>query len=486
MLCFFAMLLLPVLAGALLPLLRFRSPRARAVYVTLAVLGTSALALVNLLTQRDRLFPVGELLPGLAIAFRLDGKAAVFTALAAFLWPFSSLYAFSYMEHEARPNRFFAWYTMAFGVTLALAASANLFTLYLFYECLTLVTLPLVNHKDDAASRRAGVSYAAWTMGGAALGFIALMVSVAFGGESALFAPGGVLDASRIAGHETVLRIVFLLGFIGFGAKAAVIPFQHWLPQASVAPTPVTALLHAVAVVNAGAFAVIRLIFDVFGTALLSGTFAQSAALSLACATVVLGSVMAVREQHLKRRLAWSTVSNLSYMLMGAALMTPEGQTGALTHLVFHGLMKITLFFCAGAIQVKAGKEYVQEMRGLGQAMPVTCGVFLYAGTALVGTPLLCGFVSKWNLLTAAGALGGWMGILSIASLIVSTVLTAVYVLEPAIVMLLRPRRPEDSPLPDRTGDPDARMLLPMLLFCLLMLAGGLWSAPLVSFLRTL
>ena len=484
MLCFFAMLLLPVLAGALLPLFRFRSGRARAFYAETAVLAASALAVLNLVLNRDTVFTVGELLPGMTLVFRLDGKAQVFTALAAFLWPFSTLYAFAYMEHEERPDRFFAWYIITFGVTLALANAANLFTLYVFYECLTLATLPLVNHKDDIPSRKAGISYAAWTIGGAALGFIALMVSSSFSGGSGFFTTGGTLDPALVSGHETVLRIVFLLGFVGFGAKAAVIPFQHWLPQASVAPTPVTALLHAVAVVNAGAYAVIRLIHDVFGTALLAGTFAQYAALSLACATVVLGSVMAVREQHLKRRLAWSTVSNLSYMLMGAALMTSAGLTGAFTHLVFHGLMKITLFFCAGAILVQTGKEYVQETRGLVSLMPVTCVTFLIAAVALVGTPPLCGFVSKWNLLTAAGETGGWMSILAIASLIVSTVLTAVYVLGPACGMLFRPRGGEES----ATGnlDPDWRMTLPLVLFCLLMLAGGLWSAPLVTFFRGL
>ena len=252
-----------------------------------------------------------------------------------------------------------------------------------------------------------------------------------------------------------------------------------------MAPTPVTALLHAVAVVNAGAFAVIRLTYDVFGTALLAGSFAQGIAMVLACATVVLGAVMAVREQHLKRRLAWSTVSNLSYMLAGAALMTPEGLTGAMAHLIFHGLMKICLFLCAGAILVQTGREYLQELRGLGKAMPVTCGVFLLAGVALVGIPPLCGFVSKWNLLTAAGTLGGWMGILAIAALMTSTVLTAVYVLYPAFLMFFPPSQAACPPPAPGEKDPDARMLAPLLLFGLLIIAGGLWSAPLITFLRT-
>ncbi len=485
MLSFAAMILLPLAGAALMPLWRFRSPLRRALYVEAVVLASSVLTFVTLLRNPGTVFPVGDLLPGVSLVFLLDGKAMTFLALAAFLWPFSTLYAFAYMEHEERPNRFFAWYMAAQGVTMGLAAAGNLLTLYCFFELLTLVTIPLVNHKDNVESRRAGLSYAAWTIGGAALGFIALITTLVFGGESTLFAPGGVLDPARVAGREDLLRAIYLLGFVGFGAKAAVIPFQHWLPQASVAPTPVTALLHAVAVVNAGAFAVIRLTYDAFGTPLLAGSFAQGIALALAAATVVLGAVMALREQHLKRRLAWSTVSNLSYMLVGAALMTPEGLTGALAHLIFHGLMKISLFLCAGAILVQTGREYLQELRGLARRMPVTCGVFLLAGIALVGTPPLCGFVSKWNLLTAAGELGGWMGMAGIAALMASTVLTAVYVLYPAFLMFFPPLQAQD-PLPEKPEkDPDARMLVPLILFSLLIIAGGLWSGPLITFLRT-
>ena len=463
-----AAILLPVLAGTALPLLRCQNSRQRGIYVEAAALATSALAVMTVLWFREPL--TAELLPGVALGLRCDSLSAVFVLLVAGLWPLATLYGFSYMEHEERPDRFFAWYLVSYGATLTVAFSANLLTLYLGYECLTLATLPLVNHKDDPPSRRAGMSYAAWTIGGAALGFAAMIVALARGG-GAFFSRGGILG-----GDPGLLRWVYLMAFLGFGVKAAVAPFSAWLPKASVAPTPVTALLHAVAVVNAGAFAVIRVTYDVFGTELLYGTFAQTAALAIACFTILLGAVMAVRERHLKRRLAWSTVSNLSYMLMGAALMTPAGLAGALTHLVFHGLMKIVLFFCAGAILVRTGKEYVQDIRGFGRVMPRTCACFTVAAAALTGVPPLCGFVSKWKLLSAAVETGLPMGVVATVTIILAAVLTAVYVLSPVMAMYFRPLNAEDRSLANAKRDPDWRMLLPIALIAAMTVVAGLWQ----------
>ena len=463
-----AAILLPVLAGAVLPLMKCENMRQRGIYVEAAAVATSVLAVLAALRGGDALSV--ELLPGLPLALRSDSLSSVFALLVAGLWPLASLYAFAYMEREEWPDRFFAWYLVSDGVTLCVAFSANLLTLYLSYECLTLSTLPLVNHKDDGPSRRAGMKYAAWTIGGAALGFVAMAVALSCGGASS-FARGGILT-----GNPEILRWVYLLAFLGFGVKAAVAPFSAWLPAASVAPTPVTALLHAVAVVNAGAFAVMRVTFDVFGTAVLYGTFAQTAALAIACFTILLGAVMAVRERHLKRRLAWSTVSNLSYMLMGVALMTEAGLEGALTHMVFHGLMKITLFFGAGAILTQTGKEYIQDIRGFGKIMPWTCGTFALAAVALTGIPPLCGFVSKWRLLTAAVNTGLPMGTVATVTLIAAAVLTAVYALSPVISMYFRPLNPENRELSGKRLDPDARMLIPMAAIAAMTVVAGLWQ----------
>lgn len=478
-------LIIPLIGGALLPLFRFKTVRSRAIYVEAVVLLTSVLVWAMLATRTEATYVFYHMTDALAISFQVDGMSCVFAGLVSFLWPLASLYGFEYMTHEERPNSFFAFYTMTYGITLAIATAANLFTLYIFYECLTMITLPLVVHKKDARSIHAGRKYVYYSIGGAALAFIALIFTVYYGANPD-FTLGGVLDAARIAGQEDLLRAVFLLAFIGFGTKAAIFPMYAWLPAASVAPTPVTALLHAVAVVNAGAYAVLRVIYYVFGTELLFGTWAQTAALSLACFTILFGSAMAVKEQHFKRRLAYSTVSNLSYMLMGAALMTPSGMVGSLSHLVLHGLMKITLFYCAGAILIKTEQEYVQDLRGFGRVMPFTCAVYTLGSVAMVGIPPLCGFISKWNLLTAAADTGLPMGVAAVATLIVSAILTAIYLFSVAMPMYFRPLNPELSALQGAKHDPSWMMKLPLAILCMAIVVLGVFSQPLVAFLRSI
>ena len=478
----FLTLLVPLLGGALMGVIRFPSGKARAIYVESVVCLTSLMVLSLLLTRTEETVVLFRLMDKLPLAFRLDGTSCVFAGLVAVLWPIASLYAFEYMKHEERENTFMAWYTISYAATLAVAFSANLFSLYIFYECLTIVTLPLVIHKKDALSIRAGRKYLTYSITGAALAFIAMVVIIFYSGTTD-FVLGGVLNMEAAAGHETLLLGVFLLAFIGFGTKAAVFPMHAWLPAASVAPTPVTALLHAVAVVNTGAFAVLRVIYYSFGVDFLSGTWAQTVALLLACVTIVFGSSMAVKEQHLKRRLAWSTISNLSYMLMGAALMSPAGMAGSLSHMVMHGVTKITLFYCAGAILVRTGKEYIQDVRGYGKLMPVTCGAFVIAGMSLVGTPPLSGFVSKFNLLSAAGE-AGILGMLAIAALIISAILTAIYLFTVIGPMYFRPLNADMSHLKDFNRDPNWMMLVPFALLIAGVIGLGLWGGPLVTFIK--
>ena len=478
----FLTLLVPLIAGAAMAFIRFPSGKARAIYVESAVCLTSLMVLSLLLTRTQETVILYNLMEKLPLAFRLDGAACTFAGLVAVLWPIASLYAFEYMKHEERDNTFMAWYTMTYAVTLAVAFSANLFTLYVFYECLTLITLPLVIHKKDTMSIRAGRKYLTYSITGAALAFIAMVVIV-FQAGTADFVLGGVLTAEMTAGREALLLGVFLLAFVGFGTKAAVFPMHAWLPAASVAPTPVTALLHAVAVVNTGAFAVLRVIYYSFGADFLAGTWAQTVALLLACVTIVFGSSMAVKEQHLKRRLAWSTISNLSYMLMGAALMSPAGMVGSMTHMVMHGVTKITLFYCAGAILVRTGKEYIQDVRGYGKLMPVTCAAFVVAGMSLVGTPPLSGFVSKFNLLSAAADAGA-LGVIAIAALIISAILTAIYLFTVIGPMYFRPLNADMAHLADFNRDPNWMMLVPFALLMAMVIGLGLWGGPLVSFLK--
>ena len=468
-----------LLGGLLLPLFHFSSRRARSAYVFLVTLAASVCAWVVILSPAQPELTLIHITEDFSLRLRADGMTRVFMGLSSFLWPLATLYAFEYMAHETRENAFFTFYTLSFAVTLLVAMAANLFTMYIFYECLTLVTLPLVTHKNDARSAFAGRRYLAYNIGGASLGFIGLMF-ISFYGGAGDFALGGLLNPALIAGHEELLRAVFVLSFVGFSAKAAIFPLSGWLPLAAVAPTPVTALLHAVAVVKAGAFAAIRLTYYCFGTELLYGTWAQTIVLCLAAFTIVYGAVMAVREQHLKRRLAYSTVSNLSYVLLGAALMTKAGMVGALTHLVFHGVMKITLFYCAGAILIKTGREYVQDMRGLVKEMPFTVSVFALAGVAMVGIPPFTGFISKWNLISAAVAAPQIGSTLGIAALLLSSVLSAVYLLYPASVMLFM--KPDGAALLGRRLDPSPLMKLPLLILCAVIVLLGMFSTPLIDF----
>lgn len=472
---------LPLLGGALLPILRFRSRTARSVYVGLVTLAASALVLVQVLSGGAESVSLLRMTDELSIVFRMDALSCVFCALIAFLWPLAVLYAHEYMAHESREDSFFAWYTMSYAITLGVACAENYFTLYIFYELLTLCTMPLVLHKKDARSVHAARQYLYYSITGAALGFIGLIFQLTYGQVD--FLPGGTMSAQAVAGAQELLRLVFVLSFVGFGAKAALFPMHAWLPMASVAPTPVTALLHAVAVVKAGAFAVIRLIYYAFGSELLAGSWAQTAVLLLSSFTIVYGSVKAVREQHLKRRLAYSTVSNLSYILMGAALMTPAGLTGALTHLVFHALMKITLFYCSGAILVKTGREYVQDMRGLSRAMPFTCAAFTLASLSLIGVPPLPGFASKWNLATAALESGLIAGYVGVGALIVSAVLTAVYLMGVVVPMYARPLEGMDASARCEAGLP---MKLTLSALCLAILAAGFCASPLTEWLSAI
>lgn len=470
----------PIVAGAILPLFKFKTRSSRNIYVEIMTIVTSALVLMLLVNKPEGTFEILNLTGSLSIAIHMDGLAMVFAGLVSLLWPFATLYAFEYMEHEGSEDTFFAYYTMTFGVTVGIAFASNLVTLYLFYELLTLVTLPLVMAGMSRAAILAGRQYVLYSMGGAAFVFIALMVVHSFG-ETMNFVYGGVLSLPKIAGREDLLLLVYVLAFLGFGVKAAVFPLHGWLPTASIAPTPVTALLHAVAVVKAGAFAIIRLTYYIYGTDFLSGSWAQYVAMGFAIATIVFGSARAVKEPHFKRRLAYSTVSNLSYVVFGALIMTPMGLVGGLSHMVFHALMKITLFFCAGAVLHKTERCWVKELDGLGYKMPVTFGVYTIGALALVGVPFLPGFISKWNLGIAAIAEGSIMSRIGVVGLLISALLTAVYMLTPSFRAYF-PKKDFDMNTLKGCKDPTYQMKLPLVVFTIVMFVFGLYACPLVSF----
>ena len=471
---------LPIAAGAAMLAVRFKTRRAREIAVEGVTLLTSLLVLLCLLSgdgQAHTLFYLTKTVP---IAFMLDGVGSVFTALVSFLWPLATLYAFEYMEHEGGEDHFFALYTITYGVTLGISMAANLMTLYVFYEFLTLCTLPLVMHGTRPEAIRAGYKYMMYSFFGAALAFIGVMLVTVFGNGGA-FVLGGVLGEDFAVTHPLMTQLGYLCMFVGFGVKAAVFPMHAWLPSASVAPTPVTALLHAVAVVKAGAFAIIRMTYFSVGAQLLRGTAAQAVAIALASITIVFGSTMAVREHHFKRRLAYSTVSNLSYIVLAASLMTAAGLAAGLSHMLFHALIKITLFYCAGAVLVKTGRTQVESLRGLHRAMPFVCAVYTVGALALMGTPGLPGFVSKWLIGSAAIERGQVMGYVGLAALLISAVLTAIYLMSVAFSMYFRPLEEGGGVSAGVPCDPSWKMKLPLLVLIAAILLCGLFSNPIVE-----
>ena len=421
-------ILIPLLAGILVPVLPFRKRSHKEIFLEGAVILNSILVWYLLLHHSESTFLLAHFTGDLNISFRVDGMSMVFAGLVSGLWPFATLYAFEYMTKEEHENTFFLFYTMTYGITLGIALAANLLTMYFFYELLTLVTVPLVMHTLTREAILASRKYLYYSLGGAAFAFIGLIMVIVYG-TTTDFILGGVLDPGKIGDKNNILLLIYVMAFMGFGVKAAVCPFNSWLPQAGVAPTPVTALLHAVAVVKSGAFAIIRLTYYSFGTEFLYGTWAQTTVIIVVMFTIVYGCSRALKETHIKRRLAYSTISNLSYILFGAVIMTPLGLTGALTHLVFHAVMKISSFFCAGAIMHQTDKRYVHELNGLGYKMPCVFGIFTVSSLALMGVPGLAGFISKWNLAGAAVNSRNSLAYAGIACLLLSALLTAIYML---------------------------------------------------------
>lgn len=468
---------LPAVGAALLFLSRPKNRRVCHVITMLFMLATSACVAACVFNPDPQSITLMQLSWILTISLKLDGLGRVFAGMVALLWPLASLYAFEYMEHEGGDNHFFGFYLLSYSVTLGISYAEDLFTLYIFYELLTLATLFLVMHGMKAKAVHAGRKYVYYMLGGAALAFPALATVIHYSG-AANFTYGGI--GSLSGAPMNLMLIMFVLAFLGFGVKAAVFPFHAWLPTAGVAPTPVTALLHAVAVVKAGVFAVIRTSYFVFDPDLIRGTWAHSVCLILAMVSILYGSSMAVREPHLKRRLAYSTMSNLSYVLLGAMLLTPAGLKGGLMHMVYHALMKITLFSCVGAVMVKTGRSYVQEIHGMGKRMPFIMGVFLFAGAALVGIPPLVGFQSKWTLAEAALSAGP-LGIAAVCVLLISAILTAIYLLVPAFSAFFLPL--DETGLEDRSYDPTWQMKVPLGILCVLMAILVFASKPLTTLL---
>lgn len=475
-----AAILLPILGGALVPFLPFGSRKKMMIYLEILMLTTSAIVLALVFHGPMEVFHVIYFVRGLSISFKIDGMTMIFGGLIAVLWPLAMLYSFEYMEHEGHEKVFFCFYSITYGVTLGIAFASDMLSMYFFYELLTLVTVPLILHSLSREAILAVRKYLYYSVGGAAFALIGLIFLIVYG-DTCEFVMGGVLNMEKIGSRENMILFVYMLAFFGFGVKAAIWPLNSWLPQAGVAPTPVTALLHAVAVVKAGVFAIIRLTYYSFGADFLRGTWVQNIVMAFAVFTIVYGCSKAVKETHIKRRLAYSTVSNLSYIIFAATIMTPLGLVGALSHLICHAVMKICSFLCAGAIMHQTKKSYIYELNGMGRKMPVVFGCFTVSALALMGVPGLAGFVSKWNIAQAAVESGNVLAYVGIGALLISALLTAIYMLT-IVVRAFLPAKEFDYGTIAQVKDPSWKMCLPLLLFAVAIVVLGLCFAPVTAF----
>ncbi len=451
---------------------------------TLNLIGAVAkLALIGVmlwgvLHEREYVFS-HSVLPGLDLVLKADALAMLFVTLSAVLWLFTTLYAIGYLEGAPHRSRFFGFFSLCVTATVGVAMAGNLFTFFLFYELLTLATYPLVVHRGTEKALRAGHIYLAYTLGGGALLLVGTVWLYGLAGQVD-FVHGGSLAAlpPETAGQ---LKIIFLLLIAGLGVKAALVPLHGWLPLAMVAPAPVSALLHAVAVVKAGAFGIIRIVYEVYGI-----EFAASLELLLplaivAAITIIWGSLRALFQDDLKKRLAYSTVSQVAYIVLGVALFGPVGTVGGIVHLVHQGIMKITLFFCAGNYAETLGIHKVSEMDGVGRRMPWTTLAFTIGAFGMIGVPPLAGFISKWYL--GLGALEAGMPWV-LAVLAVSSLLNAAYFL-PILHRAWFRASPEAWPgehIPVRRGwETSPLLLLPPLVTAAATLAVGLFAATAFS-----
>ncbi|MCF7983110.1 MAG: monovalent cation/H+ antiporter subunit D family protein [Thiohalocapsa sp.] len=365
-----------------------------------------------------------EILPGIAIAFRVEPLGMIFALVASLLWPINSLYSIGYMRgnDESHQTRFYVCFAIALWAAMGIAFSANLVTLFIFYEVLTLSTYPLVTHKGTEAARDGGRVYLGILIATSIGLLLPAIVWTWSAAGTTDFTDGGIL-----AGHldGPLVGVLLFLFMFGIG-KAALMPVHRWLPAAMVAPTPVSALLHAVAVVKAGVFTVVKVIVYVFGLETLQAEPSAQWLLYAAGFTIIVASVIALRQDNLKRRLAYSTVSQLSYVILAAAILAPLSVVGAALHIAAHAFGKITLFFAAGAIYTAAHKTEVSQLRGIGWRMPWTMTAFTIGSLSMIGVPPAAGFISKWYLLVGAFSMEQWV---AVGVVVLSTVLNAAYFL---------------------------------------------------------
>ena len=485
---------LPVIAGIFLLVAAFRkhpenvqiSPgdRHRLHLIAGSVLLISAVLAVAAVWTGEKSLTLFYLMEEIPIYFHIDGISRIFVTFTSIVWVCAGSYAFIYIQHEGKETGFFGFYLLAYGVVLALDFSGNLVTMYFFYELMTLTSAPMVLHHGSKGAMIGTLKYLFYSLCGAYMGLFGIFFLYRYC-DTLTFTPGGTLNLAASQDHHTILLAAVFVMLVGFGAKAGMFPLHSWLPAAHpVAPSPISAVFSGI-LVKGGVLAVIRTVYYIVGPDFIRGTWVQTAWIVLTLLTVFMGSMMAYREQVLKRRLAYSTVSQVSYILFGLALLTPTGMTGALLHTVFHAFIKATLFLSAGVFILEENKSRVDQLAGIGKCMPKTLMCYTFASLALIGIPPASGFISKWYL--AQGALQAEVGVfrwLGPVVLLISALLTAGYLL-PVTMRGFFPGKNAGEEQQEMfvNEEPPGFMLVPMIILAALTIILGLLPNPLTKYI---
>lgn len=419
-------ILLPFIGGVFVFRQREERARNRLVLALCGVTAAAAVVVCALPARETRLLTIQG---SVELALQSDLLSKIFLVLIAAVWLLAAVFSGPYLRHAGREQQFQGFYTMTLGALMGLAMAGNFVTLYMFFEMMTLLTAPLVLHNGTTAARRAGLKYLGYSVFGAGMALAGYFLLAHFLTEQR-FVGGGDLNLRLAQEHQTFLLVVYLLMMVGFGAKAGMMPMQAWLPTAHpVAPAPASAVLSGI-ITKGGVLAMMRVTYYMFGPEFLRGSWAQYALIALALCTVFTGSMLAVKEKALKKRLAYSTVSQVSYVLFGIALLSPGGLRGAVLQMTFHALAKDALFMAAGAIIMSTRFNTVDQLVGIGKRMPRTMLAFTAASLSIIGIPPMSGFISKWYLCSAAlGSESRLVGYLGVAVLILSALMTAGYLL---------------------------------------------------------
>ena len=425
------------------------------------------------------LFNLTENLP---ILFKMDAMSIIFAAVTIIIFLGSGIFSLEYMKHEQKKKRFYVFYLLAFLVLMGLCFAGNLITFYLFFFFLTLASTPLVLHSGSREANMAGLKYLFYSLCGAYMALFGLYFVSKYG-NTLTFSEGGVINQELAAGHTGLLLVAAFVMILGFSVKAGMFPMHAWLSAAHpVAPAPASAVLSAV-IVKAGVLGIIRVIYYIFGAAFLKGTWVQTAFMVLTLITIFMGSMLAYREPVLKKRLAYSTVSQVSYILFGLSAMDMNSVTGGVLHVIAHGFIKAALFLCAGAIIYMTGKTRVEELKGIGKEMPLLMWCYTIVSLGLIGIPPTGGFISKWYLAMGSLETGipgfSWIGPVV---LLVSALLTAGYLL-PITIQGFFPGADYDYKALKKK-EPSALMTVPVLILTVLTVFMGLFPGQLISWIQ--